>query len=206
MELSAGHVLEVRDVFKSYGKLRVLKGASLTVDAGEVVGVVGENGSGKSTLMKVLVGLLPADSGQVRLKGTLGYCPQALELYERLTVREHLRYFGAAYGLSDEGAATAGQRYVGLLKFARYMDTKVSALSEGTKQKLNLTLALMHSPSLLLLDEPYQGFDWETFRAFVGLLGELRAARKSVLLISHLITSDIGADRVLTLRDGAFSE
>ena len=199
-------VLEVKGLLKAFGKNRVLQGVTFTVEAGQVVGVVGENGSGKSTLLKVLVGLLAADAGEVKLSGILSYCPQALELYERLTVREHLIYFSAAYGLSEEESAALSQRYLELLSFGRYVNTKVSELSEGTKQKLNLTLALLHAPDLLLLDEPYQGFDWETFKAFTGLLHEIRAEHKAVLLISHLITSEIGADRLLTLRDGVIHE
>lgn len=201
-----GAVLEVKDLRKAFGKNRVLQGVTFAVEAGQVVGVVGENGSGKSTLLKILVGLLSADAGEVKLNGSLSYCPQALELYERLTVREHLIYFSAAYGLSEEESAALSQCYLDLLSFGRYINTKVSELSEGTKQKLNLTLALLNAPDLLLLDEPYQGFDWETFRAFTGLLHEIRAEHKAVLLISHLITSEIGADRLLTLRDGVIHE
>lgn len=199
-------ILQVKDLHKSYGKRAVLRGVSLTVAKGEVVAVMGENGSGKSTLLKILVGLLAPDAGEVWLEGRLGYCPQSLELYERLTVRENIAYFGAAYEMNEQAVSAASQRYLEVLKYSHYIDTKVSELSEGTKQKLNLTLALIHSPALLLLDEPYQGFDWETFKAFVGMLQEMRSEGKSVLLISHLITSEIRADRIVNLRDGVVHE
>lgn len=199
-------VLEVENLRKSYGKRSVLQGASFTAYEGQVVAIVGENGSGKSTMLKILVGLLSADAGHVHLSGRIGYCPQALALYERLTVAEHLAYFGAAYGIAERELTAASDRYLDLFRFSHYLSTKISELSEGTKQKLNLTLALIHSPSLLLLDEPYQGFDWETFKAFTDSLQDMRKEGKCVLLISHLVTTEVNPDRMLTLKDGVVNE
>lgn len=98
-----GVVLCASGVHKSYGRHSVLRGVRLGVEAGQLVAVVGENGAGKSTLLKILAGTLSADSGEVRLAGTLGYCPQDPVVNDNLTVGQHLRYFAAAYGLSSLG-------------------------------------------------------------------------------------------------------
>jgi ABC-type multidrug transport system ATPase subunit len=201
-EVSPLGVLMVRGVWKAYGRLQVLRGVDLDVHRGEAVAVVGENGSGKSTLLKILAGLESADRGEIRMTGRIGYCPQTLELCEGLTVSENLIYFGAAYGLSEATLREQGRFYLERFRYAQFADTPVSKLSGGTKQKLNLTLALIHSPDLLLLDEPYQGFDYESFLNFASMLGEWRAQDKAILTISHLVTADLGMDRVLELREG----
>lgn len=163
-------VLTARGVEKSFHRgiwplrrtVEVLKGASLEVQAGELVGLVGENGSGKSTLMQIIVGLLKRDGGEVERPERLGYCPQLPMVWEKLTVDEHFELYGRAYGLED---AAREQAVIGLLEelqFAKYRSYRIEELSGGTRQKLNLALSLMHEPELLLLDEPYSGFDWET--------------------------------------------
>jgi ABC-type multidrug transport system ATPase subunit len=199
---TAGALLEVQGVYKAFGRNQVLRGVDLTVHAGETVAVVGENGSGKSVLLKILAGLERPDRGMVRLGQRIGYCPQRLELFEGLTVSENLIYFGAAYGLSEQPLREAGRYYLERFRYERYVDTLVKNLSEGTKQKLNLTIALLHAPGLLLLDEPYQGFDYETFLNFAGLLSEWRSQNRAVLTISHLVTADLPMDRILEMREG----
>ena len=199
-------LLEVQDVWKAFGKLPVLKGIGLEVHAGEVVAIVGENGSGKTTLMKILVGLERADRGNYLMRGRIGYCPQSLELLGGLTVSENLILFGAAYGIPNNVLRDTGRYYLERFRYTQYVDTICNNLSGGTKQKLNLTIALLHSPDLLLLDEPYQGFDYETFLNFAGLLHELREQGKAVVTISHLITADLGIDRILELQDGIVNE
>ncbi len=142
--------------------VEVLKGADLEVCAGELVGLVGENGSGKSTLMGIVVGMLGRDAGEVQRPERLGYCPQTPMLWEKLTVDEHFELFARAYGLEEDAQERAVGELLGELQFERYRRYRVGELSGGTRQKLNLALALMHEPELLLLDEPYSGFDWET--------------------------------------------
>ena len=184
----------------------VLRGASMEVEPGQLVGLVGENGSGKSTLMKIIVGMLESDGGRVERRGTLGYCPQVPLLWEKLTVREHFELFARAYRLTDDGLAAARRRLLSELRFERYVDHRVEELSGGTKQKLNLSLALMHDPDLLLLDEPYSGFDWETYERFWAMSAALSDNGMAIVIVSHLISERDRLDRVYELRNGRLEE
>jgi ABC-2 type transport system ATP-binding protein len=202
--------LLARGITKSYRRgiwprrrvLQVLRGADLLVRPGEVVGLVGENGSGKSTLMKILVGALAADGGHVQVDGRIGYCPQEPVLYERLTCDEHLELFGAAYGMAADQIDEAAEALYEALGFGNWRATRVEELSGGTRAKLNLALALLADPQILLLDEPYAGFDWHTYERFWKLATERRAAGRSVLVISHFVTDRERFDRIVELRDG----
>ncbi|MEU6148108.1 ABC transporter ATP-binding protein [Streptomyces sp. NPDC047081] len=191
--------LEARDIRKSYGKHAVLRGADLSVAAGQLVAVVGENGAGKSTLLKILAGTLPADRGEITLPGTRGYCPQDPILNSALTVEQHLRYFAAAYRLPD---LERGRELVRLLGYEGYSESPAGDLSGGTRQKLNLTLALLHDPDVLLLDEPYQGFDWDTYLRFWDLVEDLRARGKAIVVITHLVFEQERFDLLADLTDG----
>ena len=181
---------------------QVLRGADLTMHPGEVVGLVGENGSGKSTLMKILVGELASDAGTVTRTGVLGYCPQEPLVYGRLTCDEHFELFGHAYGMPTERELTARHGLYAALGFERYATTRADQLSGGTLAKLNLGLALLADPELLLLDEPYAGFDWDTYQRFWGLVAHRRAAGRSVLIISHFVVDEERFDRIVEVRDG----
>jgi ABC-2 type transport system ATP-binding protein len=192
-------VLETRDVRHSYGRRAVLRGVSFVVEPGTLIGIVGENGSGKSTLLRILAGELHADAGTVARRAPLGYCPQSPVLNEALSVDRHLAYFAAAYGLMDLGFA---EDLIARLNYSEYRTTPVRSMSGGTRQKLNLTLALMHRPSVLLLDEPYQGFDWETYLHFWDLVDDLKHAGRSIVVISHLLFERKRFDRILELRAG----
>ncbi len=180
----------------------VLSDANLVISAGEVVGLVGENGSGKSTLMKIVVGTLESDGGRVDIRGTFGYCPQEPLLYERLTCDEHFELFGEAYGLDHGEIRRNRDDIYEVFGFAEYHDTRVEELSGGTRAKLNLGLALLHDPDLLLLDEPYSGFDWDTYLRFWQLTGERRDAGRAVLIISHFVTDEERFSRIVHLADG----
>jgi ABC-2 type transport system ATP-binding protein len=203
-------LLEARGIEKSFRRgwwprgrhLPVLRGADLDLGEGEVVGLVGENGSGKSTLMNVLVGALAADAGTVTRTGRIGYCPQVPQVYGRLTCDDHVELFGAAYGLSPTRARASAHALYDALGFGRFADTRADELSGGTLAKLNLSLALLADPEVLLLDEPYAGFDFDTYLKFWDLVAERRAAGRSALIVSHFVVDEERFDRIVQIRDG----
>ena len=196
-------VLAARGICKSFGRRRVLAGLDLEAAAGEMVAVAGENGTGKTTLLRILAGDLRPDAGSVAIRGRPGYCPQTAVLDEALTVNQNVRYFQAAYGIGRTGRAEA---LIERLGYAGCRDQRAGALSGGTRQKLSLTLALMHDPPVLLLDEPYQGFDWQTYLAFWEMAGELRDRGTATVVISHLVFEQERFDRICHLRDGRIEQ
>lgn len=203
-------VLIARGIAKAYRRgvwpvrrvVQVLRGVDLTLFRGEVVGLVGENGSGKSTLMKIVVGALAADEGNMTRAGRVGYCPQEPVLYARLTCDEHFELYGHAYGMTDTAMREARAGIYATLGFEAYTGTRADQLSGGTQAKLNLGLALLADPDVLLLDEPYAGFDWDTYLKFWELVARRRAAGRSVLIISHFVVDEQRFDRILQIRDG----
>lgn len=209
-EAAAAPVLRVSGVQKSFHRgiwprrrtIPVLSDACLEVWPGELVGLVGENGSGKSTLMQIIVGLLKRDTGDVKRPARVGYCPQVPMLWDKLTVDEHFELFARAYNLDDAAAVRSVDALLAELDFARYRTYRIEELSGGTRQKLNLALSLMHEPELLLLDEPYSGFDWETYLKFWEMSERRRDQGMAILIVSHLLAERERLDRMLEIRDG----
>lgn len=203
-------VLDARGIAKVYrrsrwlpmGSTQVLLDAEMVLHGGEVVGLVGENGSGKSTLMRILVGDLAGDAGTVKVAGTVGYCPQEPVVYPRLTCDEHFELFARAYGMSTADQHAGMGAVYSSLGFERYARTRADRLSGGTLAKLNLGLALLPDPAVLLLDEPYAGFDWDTYLKFWDVVEQRRAAGRAVLIVSHFLVDRTRFDRVVEVRDG----
>lgn len=206
-------VLAASNITKAYDspipftrRVEVIDGASMELSPGEIVGIVGENGSGKSTLMQILVGALAPDSGRVERPGTVGWCPQETLLYDRLTVTETFDLFGEAYDMAPERVEQRRDELAEQLDFERFLDYRIDHLSGGNRQKVNLAVALLHDPDVLLLDEPYTGFDWETYLAFWELTETLVESGTAIGIISHLISERERFDRILELRDGRLHE
>ncbi len=195
-------ILKIDNIVKSFGRKKVLKGISFDLSEGQLYGIVGENGSGKSTLLKIIVGQWKADSGKLIINGRIGYCPQNPLLFSQLTVDEHFRYFSAAYGIKKIAYQEQSKYLLQYFDFGKYHNIKVEQLSGGSQQKLNLSLALLHKPDLLILDEPYNGFDWETYMQFWNLTYQMIEKGCTVVIVSHLLNETKQFNHIYNLKNG----
>jgi ABC-2 type transport system ATP-binding protein len=197
---STGPLVQADAIEKRYGQRLVLDRVSLSIDAGEAIALVGEKGAGKTTLLRICAGLVQPDSGDISVSGSIGYCPQEPGLLELLTVDEHLRLFGAGLGLSPADSISVGRTRLAELGLTRDNETPVRRLSGGSRQKLNLALALLGEPAVLLLDEPYQGFDHGTYVSFWEHVAGWRAEDRAVIVVTHLVAETVPIDRVVELQ------
>lgn len=194
-----GSLLEATAITHSYGRKLVLDRVSLSVQAGEAVAIVGENGAGKSTLMRICAGLIQPAAGEVRVLGRLGYCPQDPGLFDLLSADEHLALFAPGLGLSRDEVLTAGRTLLMELGFPAGDRSQARHLSGGARQKLNLALALLGGARVLLLDEPYQGFDRGAYVSFWEHVSRWQAEGLAVVVVTHLLTDLTYVDRVFEL-------
>src|SRR5437588_9894489 len=167
----ADPIVEVKDVRKHYGKVVALDGVTFAVADGEVFGLLGPNGAGKTTLLSILSCLLDATGGSVRLLGQpvvaanrdvrrlIGIVPQELALYDNLTARENLHFFGELYGLRGRALRQRVEEVLTAIGLADRAGDRAATFSGGMKRRLNLGAALVHDPALLLLDEPTAALD-----------------------------------------------
>lgn len=199
-----GHgVLELSGVTKRFRRRAVLRGVHLSVRAGQVAAIVGANGSGKSTLLRICAGLVRPDAGRVARRGTVGFVPQEGGTMDLLTPQEHFVLFGAAVGMSPGRAVSTGTHLASLLSWRPDPGVRAGHLSGGTRQKLSLVLGELHAPDLLLLDEPYQGFDQGTYLDFWSQVWRWRRAGKAIVLVTHLLHELDQVDQVVDLnREG----
>ncbi len=190
-------ILEVVDLKKAYGHTQALAGVSFRVDEGEAFGLLGPNGAGKTTLLSILSGLLVPTSGEVRLLGKavhpgdraarhlIGVVPQDLALYEGLTARENLCFFGELYGLSGADLRRRIDEVLAAVGLSDRADDRAQTFSGGMKRRLNLGGALVHGPRLLLLDEPTVGVDPQSRNHIFEEVRRLNAAGMTVVYTSH---------------------
>ncbi len=190
-------LVEVRDLRKRYGKTVALDGVSFHVAEGELFGLLGPNGAGKSTLLSILSCLLAPDSGEALLHGKplrpddgdvrrlLGIVPQELAVYNDLTARENLLFLGELYGLSGAALNHKADEVLAIIGLADRGADRTGTFSGGMKRRLNLGAALMHSPRLLLLDEPTVGVDPQSRNLIFEEVRRLNAAGVTVVYTSH---------------------
>lgn len=195
-------VLRLRGVGRRYRRRVVLDGVDLELRAGEVAAVVGANGSGKSTLLRICAGLTRASSGRVERVGAVGYVPQEGGVVAQLTPAEHFELLGAAAGIGAGRARSTGGHLATRLSWRPDPRLVAERLSGGTRQKLNLVLGELHAPDLLLLDEPYQGFDQGSYVDFWEQVYTWRDAGKAVLVVTHLLHELDRVDHVVDLGAG----
>ena len=205
--------LEIDRLSKTYGSLRALDALSFTVGAGEIFGFVGSNGAGKSTTMRIALGVLAADSGEVRWDGAplgfdgrrqVGYMPEERGLYPKMKVADQLVYLARLHGLDAAAARASMEHWTEKLGVAARRGDEVQKLSLGNQQRVQLAAALVHDPKILVLDEPFSGLDPVAVDVMSTVLRERADAGAPVLFSSHqLDLVERLCDRVGIIRAGS---
>ena len=179
---------------KEFGKVVAVRDVSFTIEPGVTFGLIGPNGAGKTTTMRMILGILTPDGGSVSWKGQaihgamrrrFGYLPEERGLYGRMTARDQVRYFARLHGLGELDACERTDRWIDRLQLGTYADRPCSELSKGNQQKVQVACAAVHTPELLVLDEPFSGLDPINAEMLLGVLNELREAGTALVLSSH---------------------
>ncbi len=187
-------MLEVRSLSKRYDDVVALDDVSLSVGRGELLGFLGPNGAGKTTAMRAVLGVVSIDGGEVRWDGSpmtagmragIGYMPSERGMYPKMHVREHVVYFARLTGLNRTDAERATDRWLERLGLSHRAGTEVQALSSGNQQRVQLALALVNDPELLVLDEPFAGLDPLATEVLKDVLLERVEAGAALLFSSH---------------------
>jgi ABC-2 type transport system ATP-binding protein len=206
--------IEVRGLTRRFGTFTAVDAISFDVAAGEVFGFLGANGAGKTTAIRMLIGLLAPSGGSARVAGfdvatqaesvkrNIGYMSQRFSLYEDLTVRENITLYGGIYGLSDRAIADRMASLVEHLDLGRDLDTRVKSIPLGWKQKLAFSVAVLHDPTVVFLDEPTGGVDPITRRQFWELIYSTAAQGTTVFVTTHYMDEAEYCDRVSIMVDG----
>jgi ribosome-dependent ATPase len=210
-------VMEAKGLTKRFGSFVADEGIDMTLQGGEIVGLLGANGAGKTTFMKMLLGLYPIDEGELTLlgqsirsaddrrtlKAQIGYVSQHFALYKDMTVRENLIYFANMHRIPPDVATRRIERYAYELGFDTYMEHLPSELPLGINQRFSVSAALLHEPVVLFLDEPTSGVDTIARAQFWEMLHKLKAVwRISILITTHYMSEAEYCDRIVLLRDG----
>ena len=192
-------MIEIENLAKSFGKTKAVDGLSLKIEDGELYGFVGPNGAGKTTTMKIISGLLQADSGSVAINGIdavknvkkirsmIGYVPDFFGVYDNLKVLEYIEFFASAYNIVGRGAERKCYRLLNELGLSDKLEFFVDDLSRGQKQVLCLARALIHEPEILILDEPTSGMDPKSRIEIRNLLKRLNGEGKTIVISSHIL-------------------
>jgi ABC-2 type transport system ATP-binding protein len=208
-------MLDVKNLRKSFGALVAVDDVSFTLAKGQLVGLLGPNGAGKTTTVSMIAGLVTPDRGDVLIAGhrlagdtdpakrRIGLVPQDLALYDELSARDNLRFFGALYTLSGRALDQAIVQALELVELADRARDRVKTFSGGMKRRLNLAAGLLHDPDILLLDEPTVGVDPQSRNAIFDNLELLKRRGKSLLYTTHYMEeAERLADRIVVIDHG----
>ena len=190
-------MIEIKDVTKSYGRQKVLQNVSFEIMEGELFGLLGPNGAGKSTLIDILTGIQSMDSGEIFINGKsiktdkveirkhLGLVPQDIALLEELNAVDNLEYFGGLYGLAGQELKSQIEKLLEVAGLTDKKKEKVKNYSGGMKRRLNIAVAMLHNPSILILDEPTVGVDAQSRQHIFDYIQSLAEQGTTILYTSH---------------------
>ena len=208
------HVITTDRLTKTFGHFTAVDAITFEVSQGEIFGFLGANGAGKTTALKMLTGLLMPTSGQASVAGfdvrrrpeqvkrRIGYMSQKFSLYEDLTVRENIRFYGGIYGLRLAGIKTKTAALLEKLELGPHADQLVAGLPLGWRQKLAFSVALLHEPRIVFLDEPTSGVDPLTRRQFWDLIYEAAHEGVTLMVTTHYMDEAEYCDRISMMVDG----
>ncbi len=209
---SLPYAIETVNLTKRYGIFTALSRLNLRVEKSVVYGLLGPNGAGKTTLIKLLLGLLKPTEGDAYVLGErmpdkdilseVGYMPQDTALYLNLTVRQNIELYGEIFGLSKKRITERTEELLGFINLEKWKDELVSNLSGGMKHRVSLACSMVHSPQLLLLDEPTVGIDPELRASFWDYFGLIKEKGVTILLTTHYMDEAARCDKVGLLRQG----
>ena len=191
-------MLEVRNISKSFYRKEALNDVSFTVGKGEIFGLLGPNGAGKTTMIRVINRIVESDSGSVRINGDLmvnddlkhiGYLPEERGLYKNMTVEAHAMFLGRLRGLPKADVNTKIDYWFDRFEINDWRKKRIEQLSKGMAQKVQFICTVLHEPKLLILDEPFSGFDPVNVELIKQELIEMKAAGKTIILSSHNMKS-----------------
>jgi ABC-2 type transport system ATP-binding protein len=206
------HVIEVVDITKAYGQHMAVDGLSFEVNRGEIFAFLGPNGAGKTTTMRMILDILKPDSGAISVfggplteakKDRIGYMPEERGLYRNVSLIEMLSYLGTLKGMSASAARKQAVQLLERIELGEYLKSKVSELSRGMQQKLQFVATLLHSPELLIMDEPFSGLDPVNTQVLKDMLFELSKEGTTVVMSTHMMhqVEEMG-DRLLMIDHG----
>lgn len=186
-------LLELKNIDKSFGEKKVLKGVSFVAESGKAFGLLGRNGAGKTTSIRILMNVFPADAGEVLTDGkpidydkiSLGYLPEERGLYPKKLIIDQLVYFAELKGMKRTDAVQSVDRWLKRLELYEYRNKRLDTLSKGNQQKIQLITALAHDPQIVILDEPFSGLDPVNAILLKDVVKEQIARGKIVLFSSH---------------------
>jgi sodium transport system ATP-binding protein len=208
-------MISVHDLHKSFGKVHAVRGVSFEARDGEITGLLGPNGAGKTTTLRMLYTLLEPDRGEIRIDGLdprrnaleikrrLGVVPDGRGLYNRLTARENIRYYGELHGMDRARLESRIDELVRTLDMGQFIDRRTEGFSQGQRVKVAIARALVHGPQTVLLDEPGNGLDVMATRTLRDYVRGLKASGLSVILSTHIM-QEVAAlcDRVVIIAAG----
>jgi len=208
-------MVAVQNLFKSFGDIKAVNGISFEVRSGEVFGLLGPNGAGKTTTIKLLLGLLEPDAGnmeilgldperdEVVIKHRVGYVSEDQLIYKSLTPRDLFNFIASIRGLDSEVATERAKEYLEILEASKYYDQLIATLSHGNKQKVQIVAAILHDPDLLILDEPLSGLDAKSVRVVKEILDLHVQSGGAILFSTHImeIAQDL-CDRIGIINKG----
>jgi sodium transport system ATP-binding protein len=208
-------MITVKNLHKSFGEVKAVKGVSFEARDGEITGLLGPNGAGKTTTLRMLYSLLPPDDGEIRIDGldptrdameikrTLGVVPDSRGLYSRLTARENIAYYGELHGMGRAAIQVRIDELIGTLDMADFIDRRTEGFSQGQRVKVAIARAMVHEPQTVLMDEPSNGLDVMSTRALRDYIRSLRRDGHSVVLSTHIM-QEVAAlcDRIVIIAKG----